>query len=201
MVSDYREFLAGLVQVLAALHVEILQTELLAVPADDQVEVAGLVAAQQQGHVAEGVDALPVDGQDAVAHLKAGGGFQRAAVGEAVDHRDVDGLDPGVKHQNDDKAREEVHQGAGGKDQELAPEALVIQGSGVVGVLLLPFHGAEAADGQQAQSICGIAPGLFEQGGAHADGELVDPHAAGLGRQKVAQLVDGDEHAEYQDRS
>ena len=90
--AEAGELFAGLVQILAPLHVEVLQPELLAVPAEDQVEVAGLVAAQQQGHVAEGVDALPVDGQDAVAHLKAGGGFQRAAVGEAVDHRDVDGL-------------------------------------------------------------------------------------------------------------
>ena len=87
------------------------------------------------------------------------------------------------------------------KIRSLRQKPLVIQGSGVVGVLLLPLHGAEAADGQQAQSIGGIAPWSFEQGGAHADGELVDPHAAGLGRQKVAQLVDGDEHAEYQDRS
>ncbi len=42
---------------------------------------------------------------------------------------------------------------------------------------------------------------LCQQGGAHADGELVDPHAAGLGRQEVAQLVDGDEDAENQDRA
>ncbi len=36
---------------------------------------------------------------------------------------------------------------------------------------------------------------------AHTDGELVDPHAADLGRQKMAQLVYGDEYAEYQDRN
>ena len=95
---------------------EVLQPELLAVPAEDQVKIPGFVAAQQQGHVAEGVDALPVDGQDAVAHLKAGGGFQGAALGKAPDHRDVDGLDPGVQHQDDDKPRQEVHQGPGGED-------------------------------------------------------------------------------------
>ena len=46
-----------------------------------------------------------------------------------------------------------------------------------------------------------VSPRLMEELRAHADGKFVDAHAAGLGRQKVAKLMHGDEHAENQDRN
>ena len=38
-----------------------------------------------------------------------------------------------------------------------------------------------------------------EQLRPHADGKLIDAHAAGLGRAEVAQLMQRDQHAENQD--
>ena len=70
---------------------------------------------------------------------------------------------------------------------------------GSVGRLVLPLHGAEAADGQQPQGILGLPLLALPEAGPHADGELVDLHAAELRRQEVAQLMDGDQHAEDQD--
>ena len=68
----------------------------------------------------------------------------------------------------------------------------------VVGFLLLALHGAEAAHRERPQGVQRLALLLFPQCRPHADGELIDPHAAGLGRQKVTQLVYGDQYAEHQ---
>ena len=77
--------------------------------------------------------------------------------------------------------------------------ALAGQGALIVRVVLLSLHGTEAADGQRPQGILGLpffpAPDLR----SHADGKFVDPDAAGLGRQKVAQLMDCNENAKDQD--
>ena len=67
--------------------------------------------------------------------------------------------------------------------------------------LVLPLHGAKAADGQKPQGILRVALRLVEELRTHADGKFIDAHAAGLGRQKVAELVHGNEHAENQDRN
>ena len=66
----------------------------------------------------------------------------------------------------------------------------------VAGVLVLALHGAVAAYGQAAEGIQGLALLLFEYGRAHAYGELVDLDAQQLSRREMAELVDGDEHAE-----
>ena len=182
----------------AALHGEVMELDLLAVTLHRQVVDPGGVAGKEQAHVAEYVDALPVDGDDAVAGVEAVGTLQRASVGKAGDGGRVERLGTGVEEEDDDKAGEEVHGRAGGEDQQLFPKALTVQRRRVVGVLLFPFHGAEAAHGEGAEGIPGVAPLLFPQNGAHADGKFVDADAAGLGGQEVAQFVDGDEHAEHQ---
>ena len=69
----------------------------------------------------------------------------------------------------------------------------------VVGGLLLALHRAEAADGQQAQCVGRLPLRLFQDRRPHADGKLIDAHAAGLGRAEVAQLMQRDQHAENQD--
>ena len=63
---------------------------------------------------------------------------------------------------------------------------------------IVTLHSAEAADGQQPEGILGLLRLLVPDQRPHADGKLVDPHAAELGGQEVAQLVDGDQYAENQ---
>src|SRR5699024_3196943 len=62
------------------------------------------------------------------------------------------------------------------------------------------LQGAVAADGQQPERVLGLLRLPVPHQGPHADGELVDPDAAELRRGEVAELVDGDQHAEDQDR-
>ena len=66
----------------------------------------------------------------------------------------------------------------------------------IVGRFVLPGHGAEAAEGDAAQGIDRLALLLLQDGGPHAERELLDPDAAGLRRGEVPKLMDADEHAE-----
>mgnify|MGYP000130275648 CR=1 FL=1 len=115
------------------------------------------------------------------------------------------GLDYGfhaaIEAQDNKQSRKEIHPRPGGKDQQLRPKALVFQGPGIAGGLVLPLHGAEAAEGKAPQGVQGLPLLLLANGRAHADGELIHPHAAGLGGHKMSQLVYGDEHTEHQHRN
>ena len=155
-----------------------------------------MVHAQQQPYVTVHIYPLSVNGQQGIAHLQAVLRLQRAALGKGGDGRVVESLCAAVQQQQDQKARQKIHDGAGGENQQLGPESLPVQGMGVVGVLVLALHGAETAAGDGSQGVECFALLLFPQGRPHADGKFVDGHAAGLGRQKVAQLMDGDQYAE-----
>ena len=53
--------------------------------------------------------------------------------------------------------------------------------------------------GSRRAGVLGLPLLALPEAGAHADGELVDPDAAELRRQEMAQLMDGNEDAEDQD--
>ncbi|CAN4043729.1 Molybdenum transport system permease protein modB, partial [Dysosmobacter welbionis] len=177
---------------------DVVQLHLLAVPQDHQIHGLALVQAHQQGHVTVQVHPLPIDGIKnisgldslAVPLLK----LRRGPGGR----RDQKSLGTAIHRQNDEEPRQEIHKGAGGKNHHLFPEALTAQRPLVARVLILPLHSAEAADGQQPEGILGLLRLLVPDQRPHADGKLVDPHAAELGGQEVAQLVDGDQYAENQ---
>ena len=57
---------------------------------------------------------------------------------------------------------------------------------------------ADLPDGQQPEGVLGLRCLLVPDQGAHADGELVDTHAAELRGGKVTELMDGDQYAENQ---
>ena len=79
------------------------------------------------------------------------------------------------------------------------PEALVAEAVGVVGVLILPLHGAEAPDGESAEGEFGpLLPLFVPDLGAHADGKLVDGDAAQPRGDKVAPLVGGDQYSKQE---
>ena len=180
------------------LHGEIAEGDDLPVPLYLQVEGACLVQPHQQADVAIYVHLLAVNAQQPVTLLQAVSALQRAAVGKARHHRHVERPGIGVQYQDNEQSRDEVHGRACREDQQLGPEALVVQGCRIIGILLFAFHGTETAHRKQPQGVLRLPLLLLPQGGPHADGKLVDPHAAGLGRHEMPQLVDGDEHAEHQ---
>ena len=67
---------------------------------------------------------------------------------------------------------------------------------GVIAVPLLPFHGAVAADGDTPQRIQGLPNLLLPQNRTHKQRELIDLNPGGLGREKMAKLVDKDQQTE-----
>ena len=119
-----------------------------------------------------------------------------AALHEVRQHRGAEGRGVGIEDQDDHKAQQEVHKGACRQDDDPLPGRLIGKGPGVVRALVLPGHGAEAAEGDAAQGIFRLALFPFEDDRAHADGKLLHPHTAGFGGGKVAQLMHGDQHAE-----
>lgn len=91
---------------------------------------------------------------------------------------------------------QEVHSRARDEDDDALPRRLIHERARIVGRFVLPGHGAEAAEGDAAQRIDRLALLLLQDGGPHAERELLDPDAAGLRRGEVPKLMDADEHAE-----
>ena len=159
-----------------------------------------MIQAQQQADIAVHIHPLAIDGQQRVANLQAGFGLEGTAIGKSGDGGVIKGLRIAVQHQQDHKTRHKVHKRTGGKNQQSGPEPLVVQGVGIIRILILALHGAKAAAGDGAERIQCIALLLFPQGGPHADGKFIDGHAAGFGRQKVTQFMDGDQYTKDEDR-
>ena len=65
----------------------------------------------------------------------------------------------------------------------------------------LSFQRHEAAHGQEPQGVLGALAVGLDEGRPHADGELVDLDAAELRHRKMAELMDGDDCAEDEQRS
>ena len=175
----------------------VVQLQPLPIPLYHEVHVVPRPA-QVEGYIAVHQDGVAVHGQDAVPLLEAAVLGAVALDGAAI------GGDPkarrsGVQNQHDEQAGEKVHKGPRHQDNGLLPSGGVAEGPGVVGgrLLVLPLHGAVAAHGKEAKTVKGISFLFLQQGGSHADGELVDLNAEEFGRGKVAELVDGNEQAEH----
>ena len=173
--------------------------ELLAVAQHRHVDFPRVAKTHDERHVALQIDALAVDGVDDVAgHQTLFPLLPKVGI-QFDDLRGVESLRARIEADDDEKPRQKIHKCARDKDDEFLPPGLPVQRALIVGVLVLTLHGAVAADGQKAQGILGIPLRLMQELRPHTDGKLVDTHTAGLGRQKMAKLVHGDEHAENQD--
>ncbi|MPN20681.1 hypothetical protein SDC9_168060 [bioreactor metagenome] len=126
-----------------------------------------------------------------------GGGELRRHTGDGWH---VKRLGPGVENQQNQKARQEIGKGPRHKNEKLLPIPLAADGPGIIRILVLSLHGAVAAHGEDAEGILRLSPLSFKEGRTHADGKLVNLHAAGLGGQKVSQLVERDKHAKHENR-
>ena len=141
---------------------------------------------------------LAVHGVEAVAELKALL-VEDALIHEAVDRHIGNGLDrESTQDRNDQQARDKIHEGAGHQNDQPLPPGRIVEGSGVVALLVLALHGAVAADWQQAQRIEGLPSLRLQELRAHVDGVFVHLHARELGRDEMAELMDGDQEAENQ---
>ena len=151
---------------------------------------------QKHIHIAENIDSFPVNGGDFISRLQ--GLLQGTPLGEVRNDRCNKRLRAHVEAEDDDNPRQEIHQRARGENQQLSPEALVLQRRGIIRGLVLPLHGAKTAEWQTAQRVKRLALLLFEDGRTHAEGKFIHPHAAGLGSQKMSQFVDKYQHTKYQ---
>ena len=93
------------------------------------------------------------------------------------------------ENQNQQHTGQKIHQRASGQNQCLCPKALPHKGPLIAGILILPLHGAEAANGKQPQGIQSFPFLESPQFGAHANGKLVDTNFRRLCQQEMAQLV------------
>ena len=178
------------------LHRELGELDGLPVPAELQVKFARRVPCKEHGDVGVDIDALAVDLIEFIPGLQTVLGVQGAAVVKIGDDRRRKAVGRAEQDEHDEKARQEIHKRTGGENNEPPPGLGPGEGPGIVAVLVLPFHSAIAADGDQAQGIRRLAPGALQQGRAHADGKLIDLHPQELGCHKMPQLVDEDQKAE-----
>ena len=75
------------------------------------------------------------------------------AVHEVPDHRHHIATGGAEQDGHQHKAGNEVHHRPRGQNDELPPGGFVGKGAGVVVLLILPLHGAVAADGQKPKRI------------------------------------------------
>ena len=157
-------------------------------------------AAQSFGHLgpAQPDGPLPVDPHDPVARQQPLGTFIGKAFHKRVDDRDHKEGILGQEQRQQDKAGEEVHKGSRHQNDELSPGRLIGKCPGVVGGVVLPLHGAEAAHGDGAQGILRLPFLRGEQQRPHADGKFVHPHPQQLGGDEVSELMQGDEDTKHE---
>ena len=178
---------------------QVVQYDLFSISAHHDVVGLAVAPVQEGGDVAVEQDGAAVDGDDLVTGLEHGLPLAGEAVHEAAEGGgDVAG---GGSEEGEDEEHpgQEVGGGTGDQNQEFFPPGGVAEGPWVVALPVLPFHGAEPADGEQAEGVFGLLPLPVPQLRPHADGELQHLHAGGFGHQEVTQLVDGNEEAEDDD--
>ena len=169
-----------------------------AVPLNDQIHDAVLVTAKEQVQITLGIDPFAVDPDDPVARQQPLGTFIGKAFHKRVDDRDHKEGILGQEQRQQDKAGEEVHKGSRHQNDELSPGRLIGKCPGVVGGVVLPLHGAEAAHGDGAQGILRLPFLRGEQQRPHADGKFVHPHPQQLGGDEVSELMQGDEDTKHE---
>ena len=211
-------------RILPCVELDVGQLHQLPVPADGEGRTVALGAHQLVEHIVGHEAVPPVDGHDLVPGLQAG------LAAEGIVLHGIDDLaGDGFAAQQDEeeqhhKAQHEVHHRACCHHQHPLPDGGLVQGfarplcqhlrrDGRGGVLFvpalglralgafLPFQRHEAAHGQEPQGVLGALAVGLDEGRPHADGELVDLDAAELRHRKMAELVDGDDCAEDEQRS
>ncbi len=168
--------------------------ELLPAP-DFDVDGLRVGRGQRERQVLVAVDSVLVHRDKGIPRFQPGG-LQRGIGGELRNRRGVEHRLLPQKDHHQHEAEQDVHHRAHHDDQNPLPHRLVVERLLVRAVLVFPFHGAETADGKQAQRILGSPFFKVAQQRAHAHGEFVHAHAGELRRKKMAELVDENHKSE-----
>ena len=147
------------------------------------------------------VDPVTVDLHKAVPHLQSFRALIGAAVHKALNRRGNKGSCTEIKAEDHHKAEQEIVERAGTEDQNTLPGRLRRKCARIVGIAVFPFHRAVAAERYGTKRIERLTLLFFPDGGSHADRELVDLHTAELCHGEMAELVNGDQDAENQNRN
>ena len=102
-----------------------------------------------------------------------------------------------AEHNGDDNnAHDKIDGSSGGNDYHALPQGLVVERVLILAVLVLAFHADISADWQNAHGIVSLALLLFEDGGTHADRELVDLDLEKLCKKEMAEFMEHYDDAE-----
>ena len=114
-------------------------------------------------------------------------------------------VDLGQRHQQEGRADQhqqeagdEIHGRSRHQDAKALPPGSLLEGSGVIGLGVLPFHGAVTTDGNAANGIKSLTLLLLPDGRSHKHGKLIDLHTGSLRCQKMSKLMDKNQNTKDQ---
>ncbi len=172
---------------------------MLSVPDQFDIHDAVRVLICKLAHIGGEIDPPAVDAIDLIPREKVA--FIGTSGKKVFDDGAGKATDGGIQDHEQEKAKEIIHEGPGGEDDQPSDHALIAESAGIAGALLLPLHGTEAAHGKGAERVIRLPLLNMQQSGAHADGKFNDLYAACLGRQKMSQLMDENNDTERKDRN
>ena len=179
----------------AGLEPDILEFNIFAVPFDDEVHDAVIVAHHEKCYIILGIDAFAVYFDYLIPCLESA----RGACCVVIKRANLSGADKiglAEHNGNDNNAHDKIDGSSGGNDYHALPQGLVVERVLILAVLVLALHADISADWQNAHGIVGLALLLFEDGGAHADRELVDLDLEKLCKKEMAELMEHYDDAE-----
>ena len=173
----------------AGLEPDILEFNIFAVPFDDEVHDAVIVAHHEKCYIILGIDAFAVYFDYLIPCLESARGTCRVVIeGAYLSGADKIGL--AEHNRNDYNAHDKIDRRSGGNDYHSLPQGLVVEGVLILAVLVLALHADVSAYRQDSHGIVCIALLLFEDGGTHADRELVDLDLEKLCKKEMAELME-----------
>ena len=138
---------------------------------------------------------MAVHADDAVTHHQPALPLQGKAIHKRGDNGNPDLCSAKRQAHRNNKAQQKIHKRSGAQDDNFFPALLPGKCPGIAGVLILPLHGAVAADRESPKGVKGFSFSLRPQSRAHADSKLIHLYPQQFCGDKVAELMDGNEHS------
>jgi len=180
-------------------HVQVGKFNFPAFPLHHKIVVFTGIQSQNQRKIRLNMDLFTVQFQNPVADTQAIFSIHRAEGFKRINHRLHHCLGGQVDddHQND--THDKIHGRTGHQNHQALPPGGFLKRTGIVGILILAFHGAVTADGNQTDGIQGFPNLLLPQGRTHEHGKFVNLDTGKLRRCKVAEFVNKNKNAEQKD--
>ena len=179
----------------AGLKLNILEFDFFSVSFDDKIHNAVIVAHHEKCYIILGIDSLAVYFDYLIPRLKSACGARRVVIeGAYLSGADKIGL--AEHNRNDYNAHDKIDRRSGDNDYHSLPQGLVVEGVLILAVLVLALHADVSAYRQDSHGIVCIALLLFEDGGTHADRELVDLDLEKLCKKEMTEFMEHYDDAE-----